>query len=431
MRGSRKCFALVGNVSSCFVVRPVEQRGRFLAADALRACAALSVLVYHAALFTEPGFLEGQGPFTTEFGLVPGTILQQAGLVLYVFFVLSGYLIARPFVRSIVFDEPLPRLGAYLRNRSLRILPAFWCVFTVTLVIAGISGRPLGDIAAVYGFLQAVFPSPTSALIGPAWTLGAEVSFYLLVPVAAAVAVIVIRRLPAGIARQLAIAAASLGIFVVSARVAFAGDYLRTIPGLLYAFIPGVLLAVAEPYSALGRQASKPSRLVSAGCAVVFVFGVAMVLKPPVVPGANAIGAAAIVGAPLVLQWSSGSTWRWARSGALPWLGRRSYSLYLVHWGVLLLIREAVPPGRPLATFALYLCACLPLAIGIAALSYEFVEKPFLRRRAPWRRPSAQPAPKPQQALPSRPGGVLAPRYPLVVRQVDVHVPASWSGMLQ
>ena len=109
------------------------QGGRFGAGDGLRALAALAVVGFHAAVIAS----------TAAAGHASGPVWAVAshlGLGLYVFFVLSGYLIARPFARSLVTGGPGPRLRRYATHRLRRIVPAFWAALLITLAVAGAGG---------------------------------------------------------------------------------------------------------------------------------------------------------------------------------------------------------------------------------------------------------------------------------------------------
>ena len=68
----------------------------------------------------------------------------------------------------------------------------------------------------------------------------------------------------------------------------------------------------------------------------------------------------------------------------LRWLGLRSYSLYALHWplllGLLLAAQERGMHGRSAAL--LTTAVGVPLALAAAALSFRFVEAPSLRRVA-------------------------------------------------
>ena len=93
-----------------------------------------------------------------------GPLIETGGYALGMFFALSGYLIARPFVFAFVHGQRLPRIWSYARNRILRIVPAFWAVLTVLLLIYGTKGATAGEVVSVYGFWEFanadVLPTP-------------------------------------------------------------------------------------------------------------------------------------------------------------------------------------------------------------------------------------------------------------------------------
>jgi peptidoglycan/LPS O-acetylase OafA/YrhL len=161
---------------------------------ALRLMLAVGVLVSHAWLVggfgAEP--LVGFGDNTTTLGTV-----SVVG-----FFVLSGMLIARSWTLH-------PSARAFLRNRALRIMPAFWTCLVVTAAVLGplcyweshstISGYPITGVssAARYVFVNAGlyirqggiagtldgaifrFPPPVGVINGSLWTLFYEAVCYL------------------------------------------------------------------------------------------------------------------------------------------------------------------------------------------------------------------------------------------------------------
>ena len=161
---------------------------RLAGVDGVRALAALSILVWH--VWAHPTYANtygvGVGPFTKLFANM------QAGVA--VFFVISGFLLFRPFARALLDDQKLPSLRTYFRNRALRILPAYWAILLlVTLFFQrGLLDRPL-QLLANFTFLQNYVPSyvPTWGHgygIAPAWSLCVEVVFYLVLPLLVVIA---------------------------------------------------------------------------------------------------------------------------------------------------------------------------------------------------------------------------------------------------
>jgi peptidoglycan/LPS O-acetylase OafA/YrhL len=64
------------------------------------------------------------------------------------------------------------------------------------------------------------------------------------------------------------------------------------------------------------------------------------------------------------------------------WMGARSYSFYLVHIWILLEIDHALGAGESIpARVAIMVAVALPVTTAIAALSYRYVERPFLERK--------------------------------------------------
>jgi peptidoglycan/LPS O-acetylase OafA/YrhL len=112
-----------------------------------------------------------------------------------IFFALSGFLLYRPFAAAFIGFERRPSFGRYLRNRALRILPAYWVILLLCSLALGsvsfrdhtgtlVNGR-LSDpgLLARAGFLvQDYQPRTLITGIGPAWSLAVEVVFYLVLP---------------------------------------------------------------------------------------------------------------------------------------------------------------------------------------------------------------------------------------------------------
>src|SRR6478736_6725938 len=112
-------------------VEPGSLSGRNRQLEGLRAVAALLVLITHVSL----NAMGNDGPF--------GGLLARLDVGVAVFFVLSGYLLYRPFVRALLRDEPLPSVRRYFRHRFLRIVPLYWVVVVASFLFAPALGNEL------------------------------------------------------------------------------------------------------------------------------------------------------------------------------------------------------------------------------------------------------------------------------------------------
>src|SRR5213075_705199 len=99
--------------------------------ESIRALAALSVLIGHVAIhsFGVAGAFSGWHRY-----------VQAGGFGVFVFFSLSGYLLFRPFVRSLWGDGGPIQFGRYAANRALRILPLYYITAAFFIVARHHSG---------------------------------------------------------------------------------------------------------------------------------------------------------------------------------------------------------------------------------------------------------------------------------------------------
>ena len=371
-------------------------RRPFAAGDGIRAIAALSVVLYHAA-YVRSGYRAAYGHFL-------GSALENLDLGLYLFFVLSGYLIARPYVSAYIDGRPLPSLGSYGRNRALRIIPAFWVVTTILLLRHNlfVDVLPRGtfnaspvQLAAIFLFLQNWWPSTDAVLVGPAWTLDIEVLFYALIPLMAVVVVATLRRVPHR-RRWLVVLALTFVVTASSlaARYALPATLVlqRSIPAMLFAFMLGVALASVEGRSIAAMRGHGQTLLLALSLAIV---GLALLFAyyevaparagfdprgPRFRPLLAALGCGCLVGAPLVSEWSGRAGWVLLTHPVVKWVGVRSYSIYLIHQGLGVDVQALVPAwGGPITHFLFFAALLIPATLLAAALSYRFVEAPLLR----------------------------------------------------
>jgi peptidoglycan/LPS O-acetylase OafA/YrhL len=138
--------------------------------EILRAAAALMVVVHHAGSYA--------GPARTG-RLYTLTSVMDSGVA--VFFVLSGFLIYRPFVAAHVEGRAITRTGRFWWRRVLRIVPAYWVTLTFFWALGAFS---LGsNWWRYYLFLQIYSTSTVLGGVVQAWSLCTEMTFYLFVPI--------------------------------------------------------------------------------------------------------------------------------------------------------------------------------------------------------------------------------------------------------
>src|SRR5690606_20237757 len=107
-------------------------------------------------------------------------VLEVFDMGVPVFFVTSGFLIFRPLVQSHFTGEKGPRLVDFWWRQLLRVIPAYWLALTFWWKVGNFN---LGDAWwRYYLFLQVYDRFTVLGGLVQAWTLAAEVAFYLLVP---------------------------------------------------------------------------------------------------------------------------------------------------------------------------------------------------------------------------------------------------------
>jgi peptidoglycan/LPS O-acetylase OafA/YrhL len=165
-----------------------EKESRVAALTGLRGLAAASVVFYHVWYYGAPGSRGfPAGPLEGVFSRF------EVGVTF--FFVLSGFLLYRPFARAMISGGAAPRLRDFAIARFLRIVPVYW---VMVLVVAALLERHLfvqpwrliGNLLFLEfswpGFLPSDLRTDNgSVAIVPSWALLAELGFYLTLPLLA------------------------------------------------------------------------------------------------------------------------------------------------------------------------------------------------------------------------------------------------------
>lgn len=319
-----------------------------------------------------------------------------------VFFVISGFLITGHLLESLERDGRV-RLSAFYARRALRILPASFAVAALTAVAAVAVYAPLGlervlkDALATVLYVPNVWfavqntdyladhsPSPYQHY----WSLGVEEQFYLLWPLALLLIFLAVRRSSRGTTWVVAASAViSLAACVIltpaNQPVAF-----FLLPTRAWELLAGAIVA--------GLATSGRGRLHPAAAAVGGWVGIGLILvaaghlgDTTPFPGTAAV--LPVVGTALVIACGTGSPAGGPTAvlslRPMQFVGLISYSLYLVHWPLLVLTQVAVGEHRPLPTAVTFAVGVI-VAVPIAWVVFRFVETPlrsprFVTERAP------------------------------------------------
>lgn len=384
---------------------------RFESFDGLRAIAALMVVVFHASVLS--GFTDRH----TE-GIGIGNYTARLSTGVAVFFLISGFLLYRPFVVARLASARCPRARAFWIRRILRIVPAYWvALFVSTQILHNAGAAWAGSWSAIlthYFFLQLYFPSQVFTGLVVSWTLCVEVSFYFFLPFYdRAVGAVAKRSSRQPVAVEVVAAAVLIVISLLWQLLAetrhlgvpwrYQGLVAIWLPAYLELFAFGMLLAIASAWwHHHGSEPAVFSRSVFPWVSWA-VAGVAYFLLshlginpvktfPPLSPtlslleGLEGLFALFLLMPAVFGPSHQGLVRRLLQCWPMAALGVVSYGIYLwhvafcvevLHWSNWRLFGHH---------FILYLGIVVVLATATATVSYFVVEKPSLRlkKRFDW-----------------------------------------------
>jgi len=373
---------------------PLEQASelRSVRIESVRAIAALGVLLGHAFAFAVA--FEG-----LTVGSYKDRLLLGGGMGVYLFFTLSGYLLFLPFAKR-AFHGGTVDLRRYARNRLLRIVPLFYAVMAVLLLLRPRDAE-LGDWWRWALFIQNYDIDTITKLNSPAWSLDVEMQFYVLLPLLGWLLLRVCRG--SAVRGAMLITALGLASWALrDARVLNATDAepqsplvgAYSLPSTFYMFAAGMLLALLKLRAdRRGLRLPGPLGSSTAWLAAALAGFFALCIDQGHQEPGIALASVLLIGA-CVLPLRPGRALRLLEWRPLALVGIASYSLYLLHVPILETItgtysivledqRRTQIVGEPWDLKAL-LALAVPASLAAAALSYRFVEAPFLRLRERW-----------------------------------------------
>jgi peptidoglycan/LPS O-acetylase OafA/YrhL len=353
-------------------------RQRLVGLDGIRGLAALYVVINHVFLRAFPGYPVDHAPFWAGW-------LIYGRFAVVVFIVLSGFSLALSPARH---GWRLDGVSQFARRRARRILPAYWAALAFSLAVAWLivpqpgHGMPDAKSALVNGLLvQNIVGahSPNAAF----WSMAVEAQLYLLFPL---LLLIVRRRSAVVMLATVTLVVVAVGIF--GPHISRVDTFvIQSPPDLAALFAVGILSAGIVGSSTARRSWPWPWLALAAVVPVLatiwwqgsvwtldHLFWVDLALGPAIA----CLLASLATGRPAALL-------RVLDSRPLRKLGLSSYSLYLTHAPIVVIVYERIVAGRVrqgvpafLVTFAI----AVPLTIVFARLFAAVFEKPFLRRRS-------------------------------------------------
>jgi peptidoglycan/LPS O-acetylase OafA/YrhL len=381
--------------------RTITQAGERRSAriESLRALAALAVVATHSYAFSTG----------VDFRAYDHRVILGLGFIgVDVFFALTGFLIFLPFARRDYGRGRSVELGGYALNRGLRILPLYYVVLAVVVLVDGAAVGTFGRFALfAENFRESVV---AKGLDGPMWSLVVELHFYLLLPVLAWALARASRRSAMGAAALLVALAG--GSVAVSETTLHPPDVWRySLLANFHFFVPGMLLALlrARADAKLPGWLNHPLARADLWLIGALVIWLALFVSPDwefrLLPVA-ALGSLLVVAA-AVLPVRRRTLDRVLDVRALAVLGVASYSLYLWHWPVMDWLPHLGIHGY--AGWLAFASFAVPTCVAVALVSYRLVEDPPLRLRRQWFAGSTAPTVGHQRAESQGPAVVRGP----------------------
>ena len=343
--------------------------------DGIRAIAVIMVLAYHLKL----------------------ALFKSGFLGVTVFFVLSGYLITGILISEVEEEGTIDLKNFWLR-RIRRLVPAVMSMAVVIIFVSAVVNRIIFTkgckdfLASVLGFNNwwqifnkvsyfeaAGVPSPFTHC----WSLAIETQFYLIYPlILLGIYKLVKSREEGRAKRGLLFAGVTLLLALISVILMIVlfdpqQDASRVYYGTdtrAFSLLFGALLAILWEYRMVPRRLSASVNMVlgSVSFAVLLVMTIAINGSSNFwYRGGQFFGTILTV---LVIYTVLGrKTWlsRFLSNPVLKWIGDRSYSIYLWHYPIILLISKGIKASWWITLIEIV------LSVVLAELSYRFIETPI------------------------------------------------------
>jgi peptidoglycan/LPS O-acetylase OafA/YrhL len=370
--------------------------------ESLRGWAIVLVVFYHL-----DSFVLADGADFTGNPSIPGPLayLRAGHSGVTLFFVLSAFLLARPFLRGGL--PGLDTLRHFYARRALRILPLY---YTAVLIAVGLTAERAGDWlrAVPYAFFLQSWPPLVTTLMphsGVWWSLATEIQFYLVLPLLPCLLYTRLGRIAGGL---LALGyAVFYAAWTEGALALWPRDWdlplQLSLLGRGPAFAAGIAAAALhERFGVRLRRAAAARPLLARGGGDLALLGLLLALGFLLLrvarmgfypaeahwPGWHALEALLWAAILLALLWLPLALQRAFVNPLLGQIGTLSYSLYLIHFPVIALVvlqlrmRGWIEPAGWTPGSAAAGLLVVALCGTLAVLSYRWIERPFLDRKS-------------------------------------------------
>ena len=351
--------------------------------DGLRFVAIALVVLFH--LSAEVIAKSGVG-FTTEnwyAGLF--VFFGRGDIGVRIFFVISGFILGRPFARHYLLGHAKPSLRSYYLRRLTRLEPPYLinitvCAIAIVLYAHVPVRKVLPNFAASAVYLHGFFFHDGAVINPVAWTLEMEVQFYLLVPLLTLIFAVRNRWLRrVGIGAACIAIPAALELFVFG-KISGHSHFWATIGWWLQYFLAGMLLSDIYVTQMPAWPKSWVWDVVSgaAWCLLLFTGYERLYVIEPLLIAFAFVGAfrGVLLHRILTIEW-------------LAIIGGMCYSIYLWHFFIIALIfkvsRRLLISHDLLANFLVQSALILPCVFAFSVAYFVIIERPCMDSTWPQR----------------------------------------------
>lgn len=324
-------------------------------------------------------------PPATDAGNAIARLLSHGHIGVYIFFAISGFILALPFGKYYLLGGKRVSLAQYFIRRITRIEPPYLIAMTILFfVLIVVQHVPFDELFPHYLagllYIHRLVYDTWSPINPPAWTLEIEVQFYLVAPLLIAFYF----RIRNYIIRRSALCLVVAVKVVISNATTLLDNFYLTLPFTIEYFLIGILAA-----DVFLTRSSSPSKQYTICFDILCLISIVVLF----------------------------STWTWNKdiwskslflfalfsifytcfqSGvvryilSLPWItaiGGMCYSIYLLHLGFAELFVSLVKKSSPFDTYIENLIVFLPVFLGclfiVSATFFKLVEQPFMDSRWP------------------------------------------------